>query len=57
MNAMLCDLAKSEFVRVMHCALEKYKLKKLQIIYEGGNKVKKEKLQTDRGQFESLTMK
>ena len=30
---------------------------KLQNIYEGDDKVKKEKLQTHRGQFESLKMK
>jgi hypothetical protein len=48
MNVILCGLLESEFVKVMHCESEKYIWEKLQNIYEGDDKVKKEKLQTHR---------
>lgn len=41
----------------MHCDTTKYVWDKLKNIYEGYDKVKKEKLKTDRGQFETLKMK
>jgi hypothetical protein len=40
----------------MHCTSPKEMWDKLQKIYEGEEKVKKEKLQTHRGQFETLKM-
>jgi hypothetical protein len=40
----------------MHCVSTKEMWDKLQNIYEGDDKVKKEKLQTHRGQFETLKM-
>jgi hypothetical protein len=57
MNAILCGLSESEFVKVMHCKSTKEIWDKLQNIYEGDDKVKKAKLQTHRRQFESLKMK
>lgn len=41
----------------MHCSLEKEMWENLHKIYEGDDKVKKEKLQTHRGHFETLLMK
>ena len=41
----------------MHCESEKDIWDKIQNTYEGDEKVKKEKLQTHRRQFESLKMK
>jgi hypothetical protein len=55
-NAILCGLERSMFSKVMHCASTKEIWDKLQKIYEGDNKVKKEKLQIHRGQFETLKM-
>ena len=57
MNAILCCLSKFEFVKVMHCESTKEIWDKLQNIYEGDDKVKKEKFQNHRRQFESLKMK
>jgi hypothetical protein len=57
MNVILCGLSKSEFVKAMHCESTKEILDKLQNIYEGDDKVKKEKLQIHRRQFESLKRK
>jgi hypothetical protein len=48
---------KSEFVKVIHCGLKNKIWDKLQNIYEGNSKVKKEKFQTHRRRFESLKMK
>jgi hypothetical protein len=56
-NAIMGGLANNVFVKVMHCKSTKYIWNKLQIIYEGDAKVKQAKLQTYRGQFESLKMK
>ena len=41
----------------MQCTSTKQAWDKLKIIYEGESKVKESKLQTYRGQFESLKMK
>jgi hypothetical protein len=57
MNDILCGLSESKFVKVMHCESVKYIWDKLQNIYEGNDKVKKENLQTHRRKFKSLKMK
>ena len=57
MNAILCGLLESEFVKVMHCESIKQIQDKLQNIYEGDDKFQKSKLQTHRGQFERFKMK
>ncbi|KAH9293136.1 hypothetical protein KI387_041660 [Taxus chinensis] len=57
MNAILCGLSESEFVKVMQCDTAKEIWDKLRTIYEGDDKVKRAKLQTHRRQFESLKMK
>ena len=57
MNLILYGLSESEFVKVMHCELAKEIWDKIQNIFEGNNKVNKVKLQTHRGQFESLKTK
>jgi len=48
MNSILCGLSEIFFVKVMHCELTKYIWDKIQNIYEGNDKVKKEKIQTHR---------
>ena len=53
----MCGLEESMFFKVMCCASPKEIWDKLQKIYEGDEKFKKEKLQTYRGQFETLEMK
>ena len=55
-NAIMFGLARSMFSKVMHCSSAKEIWDKLQKICEGDNKVKKEKLQTHRGQFKTLKM-
>ena len=50
-------LAESKFVKFMHSHSTKDTWDKFQNLYEGDDKVKKEKLQTHRRQFESLKMK
>jgi hypothetical protein len=57
MNAILCGLSESNFIKVMHCKSTKEIWDKLQNIHESDDKVKKAKLQTHRRQFESLKMK
>ena len=57
MNAILSGLNEIVFVKVMHCETMKEIWDKLNNIYEGDDKVKGEKLQTYRGQFENLKMK
>ena len=54
MNAILSSMAKTMFVKVMHCETTKEIWDKLKNIYEGDDKVKGEKLQTYRGQIENL---
>jgi hypothetical protein len=56
-NVILGGLANPMFVKVMHCKSTKEIWDKLKIIYEGYGKVKKSKLQTHRGKFESFKMK
>ena len=57
MNTILSGLAEIVFVKIMHCETVKEIWDKLKSIYEGDEKVKGEKLQTYRGQFENLKMK
>jgi hypothetical protein len=57
MNAIMCGLAKTEFVQVMHLESAKEMWDKLISSYEGNEKVKDAKLQTYRLQFEHLNMK
>ena len=57
MNTILSGLTKIVFVKVMHCDTTKEVWDNLKNIYEGDDKVKGEKLQTYRGQFENPKMK
>ena len=57
LNSILNGLTDSVFTEVMQCTSAKQAWDKLKIIYEGEYKVKESKLQTYRGQFESLKMK
>ena len=56
-NALLNGLSEMIFTKVAHCKSAKDIWDKLQNIYEGDSKVKEEKLQTYRGQFEQLKTK
>ena len=56
MNAILEGLSKSEFTKVTHYKFAKEMWDKLKTTYEGDDKVKQEKLQTHRSQFEILKM-
>jgi hypothetical protein len=53
-SAILCGLSESKFSKVMHCESEKNIWEKLQNIYEGDDKVKKEKLQTHKDNLRVL---
>ena len=57
LNSILNGLIDSVFTKVMQCTSAKQAWDKLRIIYEGESKVKESKLQTYKGQFESLKMK
>ena len=57
LNAILSGLTKTMFTKVMQCTSTKQSWDKLKIIYEGASKVKESKLQTYKGQFESLKMR
>ena len=57
LNAILGSLTHSVFTKVMQCTSAKQAWDKLRIIYEGESKVKECKLQTYKGQFESIKMK
>jgi hypothetical protein len=57
MNAILSGLAEEEFVKVMHLGTAKEMWDKLISNYEGNEKLKDDKLQTYRVQFEQLKMK
>ena len=57
LNDILKGLVDSVFVKVMQCKTSKHAWEKLKISYEGDSKVKKSKLQTYKGQFESITIK
>ena len=56
-NAILGGLKNPIFVKVIHCKSFKEIWDKLEVIYEGDNKVKEAKIQTYRAQFENLKMK
>ena len=56
-NAILGGLSNFVFVKFMHCNSTKDIWEKLEIIYEGNDKVKQAKLQTYRGKFQSVNMK
>ena len=57
LNAILSGLTNFVFTKVMWCKTTKQAWDKLKIVYKGKYKVKESKLQTYRGQFESLKMK
>ena len=57
LNAILSGLTNTVFTKVMQCTSTKQAWDKLKIIYEGESKVKESKLQTYKGQFESLKMR
>ena len=54
---ILSGLKSSVFTKFMWCKTAKQAQDKLKIIYEGESKVKESKLQTYKGNFESLKMK
>ena len=56
-NVILSGLTNSVFVKFMSRKTTKQDWDKLKIDYEGPSKVKESKLQTYKGQFESLKMK
>ena len=57
LNAILSGLKNTVFTKVMQCTSAKQAWDMLNIIYEGSAKVKESKLQTYKGQFESLKMR
>lgn len=57
MYAIQGGLIGSKFVKVMHCTSVKEIWEKIKIVYQGDGKVKGDKIQTYRRQFEHLTMK
>ena len=57
LNAILSGLSNLVFTKVMQCTSYKQAWDKFKIIYEGEYKVKESKIQTYKGQFESLKMK
>ena len=57
LNAILSGLKNIVFTKVMQCTSSKQAWDKLNIVYEGASKVKESKLQTYKGQFESLKMR
>ena len=56
-DALLARLTKSKFIKVMHCRFAKQIWDKLQNVYEGDEKVKQAKIQTQRGKFKSMKMR
>ena len=56
MNSITTGITDSEFTKIMHCTSAKEIWEKLGSLYDGDSKLKKEKLQTHRRQFESLRM-
>ena len=56
-NEILSGLTNFVFVKVMWCKTTKQAWDKLNIVYEGASKVEESKLQTYKGQFESLKVK
>ena len=57
MITILSGLTEIVFVKVMHCETANEIWDKLRNIYEGDDKIKGEKLQAYRAQFENLKMK
>ena len=57
LNAILSGLKNVMFVKVMQFKTTKHAWEKLKTDYEGASKVKQSKIQTYKGQFESLQMK
>ena len=57
LNAILSGLINLVFVKAMQCKTSKHAWEKLKCVYEGAPKVKESKIQTYKGQFESLKMK
>ena len=57
LNVILCGLTNTILVKFIQCKTSKQAQDKLKIIYEGAPKVKESKIQTYKGQFESLKMK
>ena len=57
LNRMLSELTNLLFLKVMQCKTTKHAWEKLKTVYEGVCKDKQSKLQTYKGQFESLKMK
>ena len=57
LNAILSGLTNLVFTKVMQCTSSKQAWDNLKVIYEGESKVNESKLQTYKGQFESLKMK
>ena len=57
LDAILSGLTNSVLVKVMKCKTSKHAWEKLIRVYEGAPKVKESKLQTYKGQFESLKLK
>ena len=53
----MSGLTNSVFVKVMQSKTSKHAWERLKCVYEGAHKVKQSKLQTYKGQFESLKMK
>ena len=56
LNSITSGITDSEFTKVMHCTSAKEMWEKLGCLCDGDSKVKKEKFQTHRRQFESLRM-
>jgi len=55
-NSITSGITDSKFTKIMHCTSAKEMWEKLVGLYDGDSKVKKEKLQTHRRQFESFRM-
>jgi len=56
MNSITSGITDSVFTKIMHCTSAKEMWEKLVGLYDGDSKVKKEKIQSHRRQFESLKM-
>ena len=57
LNEILSGLTHSMCLKIMQCKTSKHVWEKLKCVYEEAPKVKEYKLQTYKGQFESLKMK
>ena len=56
-NEIMSGLTNSVFVKFMQCNTTKHAWEKIKCVYEGVPKFRESKLQTYKGQFESLKMK